>query len=156
MGSSNQCRARAPEPIKYNLSWIAGIADDVADEVKRFDGRVPAKLLRTPRLKSVGPCIGPYVRTVPAIGAELDIVNMGTLTLLVDCHQLVLGAIKRTHPGIALCPDAQVEPVIIDSLARTQKFRQMPPVHKHIVQGSIAARLGHGFQRPAKELRKFV
>ena len=156
MASSNQCRAGAPEPIKYNLSWIAGIAQDIADEVKRFNCRVPTKLHLAPCLESVGPGIGPQVRTVPAIGAELDIVNMGTLTLLVDCDQFMLGAIQRTHTRIALCPNAQVKPVIIDSLAGTQKFGQMPPVHKHIVQRPIAARLGHGFQRAAKELRKFV
>lgn len=58
---------------------------------------------------------------------------MRSLAGFEDEYQFVLGAIQRTHAGIALVPDTEVLDLAIDAISRAQELSYMTPVHAHIM-----------------------
>ncbi len=70
--------------------------------------------------------------------AEFDHVEMRRRSHPVDKNQLMLGTIKRSHAGIRLVPDAQVQALAVDGGADRRDAVHVPPVHADKVDGAIA------------------
>ena len=63
--------------------------------------------------------------------------------MLRERDDITIERIELKHAGIALGPDTQVEPVVVNCPACTKQFGQVPPVHEHVMERAIAAHFGH-------------
>src|SRR5215207_9910195 len=73
---------------------------------------------------------------------------------LVDEHEFVLRPVQRTHPGIALVPEAQVQEVAIDAPADGADIINVTPVHADEVDRAISRYPGGSAQRLPEEPTK--
>lgn len=81
-----------------------------------------------------------HVRAIPAMLAQLDIVDMRRHPDLEHEHQLMLRAIETAHAAIGLCPDAKVLEFGIAVARSGQDLAHMPPVHADEVDRAIGRR----------------
>jgi hypothetical protein len=81
--------------------------------------------------------------------AELHVVAVApTSAMFEDEDELVLTTIERPHPGIVLCPDAEVLELVVDFGSRGEECRHMPPVHEDEVERPFDAVAGEQLAGP--------
>src|SRR5271155_6217466 len=102
--------AAAEKGVEHNVAAGRAVEDRVRDHCHRGGGRMQRQqiaFLAAPG-EGIDPRIMPDISSVATKPAELDIVAMPVATVLIDKDELVLAAVKRTHPAIGLDPDAEV------------------------------------------------
>src|SRR6516162_7433040 len=70
--------------------------------------------------------------------AEFNHVEVRRCSDPIDKDQLMLGPIKRSHPGIGLVPDAEVQALAVNGRAGCRDVVHMPPVHANEMDSAIA------------------
>src|SRR6516164_10468077 len=97
------------------------------------------------------PDIGP----IASMLAELKIVDVRASSALPHEHQLVLGAIKRSHTRISLVPDTQVLELAVDLAAGGQHLPHVPPIHADLMDGAVNRVLSEAAKHRFQECCKF-
>lgn len=101
----NQGGARPSEKIEHNAAAAGDVLDGVGDHLDRLHRRMEGKLFKAISLAGIGALIGPDVRSVSAMLAELESVEMGRSPAFEGEYQLVPGPVEAAHPAIVLRPD---------------------------------------------------
>ena len=78
------------------------------------------------------------------MAAELDGIEVRRGPDPQDQHQLVLRAVERSHPGVRLVPDAEIEEIAIDRPADCGHALDVSPVDADKVHCAIAGNPGAG------------
>ncbi len=86
-----------------------------------------------------GTVVVPHIGAVAPIFAELDIVGVPLGAGLEDKDQLMLGAVERSHAGIAFHPDRDVFQLGIDVTTGREQFVSVAPVHTNKVDCPVFA-----------------
>src|SRR5258706_9767189 len=79
----------------------------------------------------------PSVRRMATILLEFKVVQVRGRTVLPHKTHFVLRAIKRTHSGVVLVPDAYVLELRIVGITRCEHFSHMAPIHADLVNRAI-------------------
>ena len=135
----DQRRARAAEGVEDEPLALRAVENGVGDERDRLHGRVHGEVVVTRGAEGVDAGIGPDVRAVAAVLAELDVVDVRRVARLEDEDQLVLRAVERAHAAIGLRPDAEVLELGVGPACRGQDLALMAPVHADEVDRAVAA-----------------
>lgn len=98
--------------------------------------------------EAVGARIGPDIRPGPSEPSQLDVVAVPGPALAPDAEQLMLTAIKRTHAGICLGPDAQVDLFLVDAARCQAELMKMAPIHRPIMQRPVPGKRRRVAHRP--------
>ncbi len=133
----DQRRAAAGEAIQHDATALRAVEDRVRHQGDRLDRGMHLEFVEPPRLQAVHPGVVPDIGPVAAVLTELEIVDMRRRADLEHEHQLVLGAIERSHPGVGLVPDAKVLDLEVDLATGAHELPQMPPVHADEVDSAI-------------------
>src|SRR5258705_4244113 len=88
---------------------------------------------------NIGSVVAPDIAAVTPVFAKLDIIGVTPLAGLEDKPQLMLGAVERSHAGVALHPDRDVFQLGIDVATGREQFVGVAPIHAHIVDRSVFA-----------------
>ena len=83
--------------------------------------------------------------------AEFDCIQVRRGADPEDEDHLVLGTIERSHPGIGLVPDAEVQEVAVYRPADAGQVIHVPPVHTDEVDRAVPGNAGAGAQRLLEE-----
>ena len=89
LGCQN-CRAAAAERIEDDAVAPATVTNQVGDECHRLDGGVQIEVATPSRMQTVDARIIEHVGAIPAVGAEPEIVDVGSVAALEDGDQLML------------------------------------------------------------------
>src|SRR5262249_1582650 len=98
------------------------------------------KITAPRRIKAIDARVIQNIGPVPALSAELEVVDVRSAPALEHRDELVFRAIKTSLAGITLVPNQQIFPFRIECECGTQKLGHVAPVHENVVDGSILAR----------------
>ena len=129
----DQDGSAATKGIEHQTAALRAILYRVGNKCHRLYSRMHRELVHSTRSHGIDPVIIPHIASVPAILAEFKSVDVRRRTVLPDEYHLVLGAIERAHPGVALVPDAHILQLGVVGIARGQHFPHMTPVHADLV-----------------------
>jgi hypothetical protein len=104
----DQRGAGSRKDIEHDAFAPRAVENRVGDECDWLDRRVHGQVLIAATTEPVDTGVGPDIRPVPAMLAQLDVVDVPALARLEHEHELVLRAIERAHAAIRLGPDAQI------------------------------------------------
>src|SRR5690606_10605683 len=103
--------------------------DGIGYEVDRLDGRMQGQIGHPILPQAIDARVLPDISTIPAVLAQIDVVDMGSATVFEDKDQLMPGSVKRPHATIVLNPNTQVLELIGGLSTSLQHLGHMPPVH---------------------------
>ena len=86
---------------------------------------------------SVYAWIVPHIGAIAAMSAEIDVIDVWRIASFEDQDEFVLRPVERAHPTHGLVPDHKVFELAVDGSPSSVDLRQMPPVHKDVVQRAI-------------------
>ena len=110
----DQRGAGAEEDVEHELAAPGDVLDGIGDKRRRLDRRVQRQVLAPAAGHRVHRGVVPDVGAVAAVPAELDGVEVGRVPDPLDQDQLVLRAVERSHAGVRLVPDAEIEEIAVD------------------------------------------
>jgi hypothetical protein len=138
-------RSGPAERIQHDVATSGAVFDRIADKADGLDGRMGLEVIHSSGPKRVDARVLPDIRTVPAMAAELDVVEMSRVADPEDAYKLVLAPIERALTGVRLDPDGKIEGFAIDRAAGIEQLANVPPVHAHEMH---CARCAKPRQRP--------
>ena len=154
----DQRGARAEKDVENQLASPGHVLNGVGDQRRRLHRGVQRQVLAPAAGHGVHRRIVPDVGSVAPVAAKLDGVEVRRFADPVDEDELVLGAVERTHAGVRLVPDAEVELVAVNQPTHGRDVVEVPPVDADEVHGAIARNCGAGAERIGEEAteRRFV
>src|SRR4029079_509940 len=93
------------------------VLDGISNQANRLCGRMKVEILASATLNRADGCIIPDVRAIAAMLAKFDHVEVRGHSHPVDKNELMLGAVERSHPGVRLVPDTEVQKLAIPARA---------------------------------------
>src|SRR5262249_8476519 len=146
--------ARAAECVEHYVATTGTILHGIRHERNWFDRRMAPQLVQTSGTKRVGACVMPDIGARAAVAAELDVIGMGRHADPVHSDEFVGAAVQRALTGVGLCPDRQVQHLIIYCAAGLEQFADMAPIHAHEMDRTISRDRSDRRQALLEELDK--
>ena len=121
--SGDERRARAHEGVEHGAAALGDVAQSIRHHGDRLDGRVGGEQLIALVAEGVEAAVGPEVGAVAAVAAEFHVIGGRFAARLEDADQLVLIAVKRSHPRVGLRPNADIVELKAHTGGRRQAVR---------------------------------
>src|SRR5262245_1245690 len=109
------------------------------------------KIVHTPRAERVDSGVRPHIRSIAAMPAELNIIDMRGLACLEDENQLVLRSVQAPLACIRFDPNDDVFEVRVHIRAGGNQFANVAPVDKNKMNRSVYRMLSGERERSLQE-----
>src|SRR5262249_2356212 len=117
----------------------AAVTDQIRDQRHGLHRWMEFKITAPRRIKAIDAGVIENIGTVPALTAELKVVDVRSGSAFEDRDELVFRAVKATLAGVALVPNQTIFPFRIEWECSAEEFSYVAPAHENIMDGSILA-----------------